>query len=423
MHRQGTLGTLVSGRTLRRIGAPLVIAAFASIESSSANASDCSQTSVGLSPISDLGTALYLGQYQGGLYPNGVNFPPQAHAEAGFEISSAIAPLDVDGEPSASGRYVFLSMGMSNTTQEFCSQSSALPCDPWTFMGKALVHPHVNHDTLVMVNGAAGGQTTGTWDSPNDQNYDRVRDTRLIPLGLSEAQVQAVWIKLANAQPAISLPNANADAFTMLGQLGNVVRASKVRYPNLKIVFLSSRIYAGYASTALNPEPYAYESAFAVKWLIEAQIDQQASGGGEIDPIAGDLNYVGKNSVAPWLAWGPYLWADGLVPRNDGLTWQCADMQSDGTHPAQPGENKVGNLLLQFMMTSPFARTWFRAAGPGDVNHDDAVNVDDLLAVIDNWGPCPSPPSPANCPEDVAPAIGNGFVNVDDLMMVINNWS
>ena len=28
-------------------------------------------------------------------------------------------------------------------------------------------------------------------------------------------------------------------------------------------------------------------------------------------------------------------------------------------------------------------------ANPADVNHDNVVNIDDLLAVIGAWGPCP----------------------------------
>ena len=57
----------------------------------------------------------------------------------------------------------------------------------------------------------------------------------------------------------------------------------------------------------MNPEPYAYESGFSMKWLIEAQINQMETG--VIDPDAGDLDY--DSGVAPWLAWGTYLWADG----------------------------------------------------------------------------------------------------------------
>lgn len=53
----------------------------------------------------------------------------------------------------------------------------------------------------------------------------------------------------------------------------------------------------------------------------------------------------------------------------------------------------------------------------GDVNFDNAVNVDDLLAVINGWGNCPAPPSA--CPADLT---GNQIVDVDDLLEVINNW-
>jgi len=47
------------------------------------------------------------------------------------------------------------------------------------------------------------------------------------------------------------------------------------------------------------------------------------------------------------------------------------------------------------------------------------VNVDDLLAVINAWGPCANP---NNCPADIAPVGGNDLVNVDDLLAVINAW-
>jgi hypothetical protein len=141
-------------------------------------------------------------------------------------------------------------------------------------------------------------------------------------------------------------------------ELGDILRALRVRYPHLQEVFLSSRIYGGYAISPLNPEPYAYESGFSVKWVIQAQIQQMRNGGAVVDARAGDLN---DNTVAPWVAWGPYLWADGSRPRSDGLIWQRSDFRADGTHPSPAGIAKVGSALLRFFLDSPFTRCWFRA--------------------------------------------------------------
>ena len=156
-------------------------------------------------------------------------------------------------------------------------------------MGKAATDPSVNHYTLVIVNGAVDGQDVAAWTSPASPNFDRIKAARLAPLGLSENQVQAVWVKLYDPKPSVSLPADSADAKVLLTNLGLVLRALRIRYPNLRIVFLSSRTYGGYATTDLNPEPYAYESGFAVKWVVQAQIDQiQIPRGGDL--IAGQAS-------------------------------------------------------------------------------------------------------------------------------------
>jgi hypothetical protein len=311
-------------------------------------------------PINDLGSGLYLGQFQGGFYPGGSNTLPAAHADQGLASASRIQPLDAAGNPDPAGKYVLLSIGMSNTAQEFHGGNDTVNPLPGTFMHRAAADPRVNRSGLVIVNGAEGGEDARAWDSPTDPVYNRVRDRRLSRLGVTEQQVQAIWLKQANGGPDDSLPDPAADAYGLEQNLGNIVRSLKLRYPNLQQVFLSSRIYAGYAGIGLNPEPYAYESAFSVKWLIEAQINQMTGGG--IDPIAGDLNYSG--GAAPWIAWGPYLWADGLNPRSDGLTWQRSDFAADGTHPAESGRAKVGGLLLDHFTTSPFIQPWFTTAIP-----------------------------------------------------------
>lgn len=305
-------------------------------------------------PLTDLPS--YFG-IRGGLYPNGLNQLPADHDSAARARRNAIRPLDVNGDESPFGKYVLISIGMSNTTQEWCSKTSGPPCATWTFMGRAAADPAVNRHSLVIVNGAADGQDAPAWTSPASPAYDRIKTARLAPLGLSENQVEAAWVKLADAKPATSLPADTADAYILLSNLGQVLRALKLRYPNLQIVFLSSRTYGGYATTDLNPEPYAYEAGFSVKWAIESQITEMR--GLPADSRAGNLNYATKS--APLIVWGPYLWADGTTPRSDGLVWNRTDFEEDGTHPSQTGESKVGVILLEFFKNSPYTKCWFVA--------------------------------------------------------------
>ena len=296
----------------------------------------------------------YLG-FPGGLYPGGNTMPP-AHAAAGALFSSQIRPRGTDGLADPAGKIVLLSIGMSNPTQEFCSVQGTV-CDPWTFTGQALADPQVDTRHLVIANGAFAG-TSSEWNTPTDPNYNRVRATVLLPRNLSEAQVQAVWLKLVNPEPTIPLPSLDADAHKLAGRLGNIIRSLKVRYPNLRLVYLSSRSYGGYAKIPLNPEPFAYETGYAVKWVIEAQIHQRATG--VVDPEVGNLD----PSVAPWIGWGPYLWTNGTTPRSDGLVWLPEDVEADGTHPSQSGEQKVGKLLLDFFKRAPTTRPWFMIPTP-----------------------------------------------------------
>lgn len=309
-------------------------------------------------PLTELGAGCYKG-FAGGLYPGGGNEIPQAHLAAGLEAARQVQPRDRQGQPSATGKYVLLSLGMSNTTQEFCS-AGGLPgsCEATSFFAQAAADPAVNHGTLVVVNGAYGGRAASSWTSPTMPDYDRVRDSWLTPLGLSEQQVQVIWIKQANPGPRVALPASGADAYLLEASIAQTLRAIRVRYPNVRQVFLSSRIYGGYATSSLNPEPYAYEGGFAMKWVVQAQVEQAA--GAPADPRVGDLRYA--SGAAPWVAWGPYLWANGTQPRADGLTWERADFNtSDYTHPASGARQKVGRLLLDFFKSSPATQCWFLA--------------------------------------------------------------
>ncbi|MBI3950350.1 MAG: hypothetical protein HY314_07845 [Acidobacteria bacterium] len=305
-----------------------------------ARASDCTKTSVGLKPLTELGTDLYEGR-AGGLYPSGQNTPPTEHEAAGLALANEVQPLDAHGQPNPqNGRIVLLSIGMSNTTQEFS-----------TFIRTASADRD-RSPQLVIVDGAQGGMSAARIINPNDGSsgtrFWTTVDQRLASAGVTAKQVQVAWVKQVDAAPTRAFPT---HAEQLQSELAIIAQLLKSRFPNIKIAYCSSRTYAGYATTNLNPEPYAYESGFAVKWLIESQIN----GASELnyDPARGEVK-------APWLAWGPYLWADGLTPRrDDGLIWACDDFGSDGTHPSDKGRQKIANLLLNFFKTDPTAQPWF----------------------------------------------------------------
>src|SRR5262245_48499132 len=105
-----------------RIPLTLVLVAALTIgaPASPALASDCTRTHTGRVPLNDLGTGTYLGA-QGGLYPGGVNSRPSTHDSAGvFLAANRVKPRNAAGAiDETNGRIVLISIGMSNTTQEF----------------------------------------------------------------------------------------------------------------------------------------------------------------------------------------------------------------------------------------------------------------------------------------------------------------
>jgi len=344
----------------------------------------------------------YMG-LSGGLYGNNSNVVPARHDQDGQNLAASIHPIN--------GKIIFLAIGMSNTTIEFCGGNQFnygkpnQPCptscpnpasnQPQSFMAQAQGTGVLN-PALVIWDGAMGGETFLDWDpfitgtkgcpvNPTNPwcNYDRVKRD-LNAAGFDESQVQAIWLKNANGHPQCSLGRAHCDAgYTgpedaVLAEqyMGDTLRAIHQRYVNAKLVFVSNRIYGGYANSCLNPEPFAYEYGFSIQKLIVAQINQINTG--HIDTNAGNLNYnAGAPPItSPWVGWGPYLWASGPNANSQGLFWcsgqaaaPCFGEQDfragistdpgDFTHPSTAGEQKVATILLNFMETSPYTKPWF----------------------------------------------------------------
>lgn len=109
-------------------------------------------------------------------------------------------------------------------------------------------------------------------------------------------------------------------------------------------------------SAAINPrviiKPLAEVDAAGDSHLV---VDDGAQGGQT-------ATSGGMGGGIPWIAWGPYLWADGISPSRDAVTWACSDLSaSDGTHPSTSGQRKVADMLLTFFQTDSTARAWYLA--------------------------------------------------------------
>jgi hypothetical protein len=298
------------------------------------------KSAVGLKPLTEMSAQdKYKGE-DGGLYGGGKNEPPAGHRAAAREESKRITPLDADGKPAKDGKIVVISIGMSNTSGEFSLFKKIADRDPET-------SPHV-----VLVDCAVGGAGAASWAKGAAGVWATV-DRRLKDAGVSPQQVQVAWVKHADPGPspdAVPLEYARK----LQAYLVSILNITESKYPNLRVAYLSSRIYGGYNAAGkrlVNPEPFAYESAFSVRWLIQDQI--KGDRGLNYDPKRGKV-------VSPLLLWGPYLWADGITPRqSDGLVWDRGDLGQDGVHPSPAGGEKVAKLLLTFFKTDGDTKRWF----------------------------------------------------------------
>src|SRR5262249_2713807 len=159
-------------------------------------------------------------------YPGGKNERPPAHEKAGVALAGQVRPLGADGKPSDGGKIVLLSVGMSNTSQASEGFRRVLAKDP------------DKNPAVAFVNGGGGGVTAEEMQDPDDggrgTKYWAEVDRRLKVAGLTRAQVQAVWIKQADAGPTEGFPKY---AKKLEGELEKIVQVLARRFPNLKLAY------------------------------------------------------------------------------------------------------------------------------------------------------------------------------------------
>jgi hypothetical protein len=301
-------------------------------------------TTTPMVPLTDLGTGKYL-TAEGGLYMNGSNVMPSSHDADGIAFAQSIQPLDANGNPDpTNGKIGLLSIGISIAYDNF-----------QTFVIDATADPAVNK-ALVYVPGAQPRVGAIDWAYVGHPAWNDIFEYFLPQSGATGPQVQVAWVEEVDSQPSGKYPN---DMVTLQAHMESTAQNLHTLFPNLKLAFFNSREYAAYSnglpgSGSNDPEPYAYESAFAVRGMILDQINGVA---------AMNYNAAAGPVMAPWVAWGPYTWANGMIAREDGQVWPCQNFESDGTHTSQPGggTEKVANQLMNFLKTQDVTSSWFLA--------------------------------------------------------------
>ena len=155
---------------------------------------------VGFKPLTEM-TAddRYKGQ-DGGLYGGGKNTPPEAHrkaAEGGTGEDRAARCRGASRRSTAT--IVFVSISMSNATQEFSMFKQIADADP------------DKSPQLTIVDCAQGGQAMAEWVDPGAQPWAEA-ERRLAAASVTPEQVQVAWIKLANKGPQRRSAGARQEA-------------------------------------------------------------------------------------------------------------------------------------------------------------------------------------------------------------------
>ncbi len=280
----------------------------------------------------------YLGKHQTGLYPGGKNDMPEAHRKAGQAVAATIRPLDAAGKvDQANGRILALVLGHSNCNDYFQALQQHL--------GR---HRQRLHERFEIINAAVSGQQLPEIRALKGRVWDKAEQL-LHQGGYAARQVQVLFLHTtyhgafnAGNRPPGPFPQTMQQ---MQSDLAAVLEHCVKLYPNLRIAYLTTdgfRHFTGF-------EPHVWQEAFAVKWLIEAQIEGKEGTAFQDAPD--------RPRRLPWLSWGLYIWDN---------TWDRSYF-TDGVHPAAKARQIFVTACMKHLRADSVAQPWmFKPAKPAE---------------------------------------------------------
>lgn len=285
-----------------------------------------------LDALDELSAGEKLFNVDGGLYPDWANTIPADHAATMASAVASIQPRDTSGNIDAvNGKKVFIMTGMSHAAQIGDALADLIDADG-TFDPKTY-----------FVNCARSGESIEEWTDPDEVggNYD-LADIRITAEGHDRDQVQAAFLFHGKSISDSALPNPITQRDTLLGLFGDVIRAHRERYPQLKAIFLVPIPPTMYADD--HPEPYCRLQHVVLKSVLAAQIHQVLTN--EVDAVAGDLSPTTTAAIDWAVYWGT------------NSDWPRSYFEDDGFHPSRAGEAYAAGLMLTFLKTGTYTEPW-----------------------------------------------------------------
>jgi hypothetical protein len=245
------------------------------------------------------------------LYVGSVGMPA-AHRVQGEIFSSKVVPRNDQGMPSPTGRIYIHAEGHSNALRVFDA-----------FKG-LLSSSSLENSAVRFVNNAAGGMALENWVAAG--------------VGAVDVKVQVVLL-----HHSLNKTFGNCNQQTYVDSTAFYLRIRlqqlKIKYPNLKQVFLQSREFGGwkcYSSPGAQAEPAGYYNGFGVKTFIASQVSASDS----------SLNYQN----APFLAWSFNPWDPATL-----RSW----FEEPGLHPCSTGASFWAQQWFDFLLNDSTTKGWF----------------------------------------------------------------
>jgi hypothetical protein len=290
-----------------------------------------------LPPLNDLGQGTFFDSV-GGLYPGGVNTPSGTYADDLLTVSQGIVPIDTFGVPSnigKQGQILFVSLGAS-------TGANLMKALKLKTVGNPLTNPKLH---LMNCNQSGRYAALNIIMQPDSPYWSHVKQVITMNRG-SLRQVQVVYLETEDSTASRDFPERPN---IVKNDIEVCLRVMKQKFPNLKVVYVLSRIRVFGNNEPWSREPSAYYSGWAYKWAIQDQIDG-----------APNMAYKGTNAVAPMLTWGFYEWAGTNPRKTDGFYWRPSESK-DGLHANDAGEDSLSTRFQRFLLTDNYAKNWYAA--------------------------------------------------------------